>query len=223
METTIRVCATRNEIAEKVATYPDLIYEVTGYGKDFVVKFFDVDESNLDDIMEDFSDVFYGDEDKNLSATLVELLYDRGLIIATAESCTGGMIASSIVDVAGCSDVFHEGVVTYSNLAKMDRLGVKEDTLIDFGAVSRQTAGEMANGLLSDNVSVGVSTTGIAGPGGGSIDKPVGLVYIAVASNKGTDVYKCIFDGDRKEVRTKAKDTALFYAIKHIQKNYNLY
>lgn len=223
MEATIRVCATKADLMKRISNYPNLTAEVYGTGKDFIVKFTNIEERYVDDVMEDFSDIFYGDEDKNLSATLVELLYDRGLTLATAESCTGGMIASSIVDISGCSDVFHEGVVTYSNFSKMDRLGVNEDTLIDFGAVSKETACEMAKGLISDNVSVGVSTTGIAGPGGGSIEKPVGLVYIAVASIKGVDVYKCLFDGDRKDIRTKAKDTALFYAIKHIQKNYNLY
>ena len=141
-------------------------------------------------------------------------------MLATAESLTGGSIASSIVDVPGCSNVFYGGAVSYSNDAKIKYLGVAEETIGDFGAVSEQTAIEMATGLLNDNVQIGISTTGIAGPTGGSLNKPVGLVYISVTDNERTEVYKNVFKGDREQIRNQARDMALFYAIKHLQKYY---
>lgn len=144
-----------------------------------------------------------------LNSEVVKLLKDNGLMLSTAESCTGGLIASSIVDVPGSSEVFFEGVVTYSNESKMKRLGVNSLTLKNYGAVSEQTAAEMVNGLLSSGADIAVSTTGIAGPGGGSKEKPVGLVYIAVAKKDYLRVEKCNFDGDRAAIRNKAKDKAL--------------
>lgn len=155
-----------------------------------------------------------------LSGILVEALYELGLNIATAESCTGGMLASSIVDISGCSGIFYEGIISYSNNSKIDRLGVNVETLSSYGAVSEETAIEMADGLLRQNVAIGVSTTGIAGPDGGTYNKPVGLVYIAVVSENGTDVYENIFKGSRNEVRNQATKFALIATIKHLEKNF---
>jgi len=105
----------------------------------------------------------------------------KGLKIATAESCTGGIISSVLTEVAGSSDVFERGFVTYSNTAKMDMLGVPKDLLKDHGAVSAQVALAMAQGVIRNSrAERAVAVTGIAGPGGGSADKPVGLVFIAV-------------------------------------------
>ena len=113
---------------------------------------------------------------------ILQRLIESGRTVATAESCTGGMIASSIVDVAGASDCFNEGYVTYSNEAKMKNLGVKDGTLMVHGAVSFETAIEMAQGVRKKaKADYGISSTGIAGPGGGSPTKPVGLVYIGCA------------------------------------------
>jgi len=129
-------------------------------------------------------------------------LKENNLTISTAESCTGGMIASAITNVSGASGFFGTGVVTYSNEAKMKLIGVKKETLEKHGAVSKQTAEEMAKGVLSlGEADVSVAVTGIAGPTGGTPEKPVGLVYIGVSGKYGTYAYRNIFDGNRDEVR----------------------
>ena len=111
---------------------------------------------------------------------------EAGHTIVTAESCTGGLIAALLTDIAGSSDVFERGFVTYSNKAKMECLGVREEILAQHGAVSAETAMAMAEGALAHSrASVAVSVTGIAGPGGGSAEKPVGLVFVAIASPMG--------------------------------------
>lgn len=152
-----------------------------------------------------------------LAETLVRELIEKGLKIAFAESCTGGMLTSSVVDIPDASKVLYEGVVTYSNEAKAARLGVSEKTLEAFGAVSGETAAEMAEGLLK-NADIGVATTGIAGPSGGTPEKPVGLVYIAVSGKNGTVVIKNNFGGDRKAVRTKTRNKALKEALGYIRR-----
>ena len=119
----------------------------------------------------------------NVSTELVKELSSRRLTISTAESCTGGLIAKSITDVSGASEVFWGGVVSYDNSVKENVLGVKHETLTSYGAVSAQTACEMAEGVRSlCKTDIGISTTGIAGPGGGTKDKPVGTVYVAIAT-----------------------------------------
>ena len=117
---------------------------------------------------------------------VLELFRARGLMIATAESCTGGLVAAALTDIAGSSDVFDRGFVTYSNAAKEAMLAVPAATLKRHGAVSSETAAAMAAGALRHSeADVAVAITGIAGPGGGSKDKPVGLVYFAAASRNG--------------------------------------
>lgn len=135
---------------------------------------------------------------------LVQRLTELGYTITTAESCTGGMISSTIVDVPGASTVVNECHVTYSNEAKVKYLGVKEDTLNKYGAVSEETAYEMALGaqkIADANVAVGV--TGLAGPGGGTEQKPVGLVYVGYNVNGKVIVERYIFKGNRTEIRTQ--------------------
>ena len=140
---------------------------------------------------------------------LFDLLKKGNLKISTAESCTGGMIASAITNVSGASGFFGTGVVTYSNEAKMKLINVKPETLEKYGAVSEQTACEMAEGVLKlGEADVSVAVTGIAGPTGGTSDKPVGLVYIGVSGKFGTVVFKNIFNGDRNEVRRQTVDKA---------------
>ena len=137
----------------------------------------------------------------------------RGLKIATAESCTGGLVAGALTEIAGSSDVVDRGFVTYSNEAKQQMLGVPADTLRDHGAVSRETAEAMARGALgqSCNADLVVAITGIAGPGGGSADKPVGLVHFAAASRGGALTHAEMRYGDigRAEVRHKSVLQAL--------------
>ncbi|WP_099867750.1 CinA family protein [Pararhizobium haloflavum] len=121
-----------------------------------------------------------------LAEDVVKRARERKVVLATAESCTGGMIAAAITDIAGASDIFDRGFVTYSNDAKKQMLDVKSETLGRHGAVSSQTAQEMAFGALSNSsADIAVSVTGIAGPGGGSPEKPVGLVYLAVSELDG--------------------------------------
>lgn len=141
--------------------------------------------------------------------SLTQILFDKlvaqGVILAAAESCTGGLIASEITSYAGSSAIFDRGFVTYSNQSKIDMLGVSENTLEKFGAVSEQTALEMADGALTNSMAtLSVSVTGIAGPDGGTPDKPVGTVCIGLGhAGLTTKTYKFLFKGDREAVRTQ--------------------
>ena len=147
---------------------------------------------------------------KSLEEKVVELLAERHYTVTTAESCTGGMIAGTIVNAAGASEVLNEGYITYSNEAKERLVGVSHETLERFGAVSEQTAREMAEGAArAAGADAAVSATGIAGPGGGTEEKPVGLVYIGCTLNGKTEVKECRFDGNRMENRLHTVKTAL--------------
>ena len=139
------------------------------------------------------------------------MLRSCGHKLATAESCTGGWVAKAATDLAGSSDWFDRGLVTYSNNSKQQLLGVSEQTLEQNGAVSEQTIIEMVEGLFNfDGVSIGVAISGIAGPAGGSIDKPIGTVWIAWKSNTSTTITKCYsFKGDRLQVRLQAAIEAI--------------
>ncbi len=140
----------------------------------------------------------------------------RGLQIATAESCTGGLIAAALTEIAGSSDVMDRGFVTYSNEAKMAMLGVMSETLKAYGAVSKETALEMATGALANsNADIAIAVTGVAGPGGGSVQKPVGLVHIAVATEVGAVHHECRFgDVSREAVRLETVRFALQMVLK---------
>ena len=147
------------------------------------------------------------------AAEIVTSLKQSGMRICCAESCTGGMIAAAITDIAGSSAVFSRGFVTYSNQAKINMLGVKPETLTLYGAVSGQTVSEMASGAITaseDEADFAVAVSGIAGPDGGTVEKPVGLVYICVLK-KGEvgQVTRYVFDGDRQSVRTQTVENSL--------------
>lgn len=145
------------------------------------------------------------DRETEAAATaLLDLCKARKLMVATAESCTGGLVAGALTDIPGSSAVVDRGFVTYTNEAKQQMLGVQAETLNRFGAVSRETAEAMARGALGHaNAEIVVSITGIAGPGGGSADKPVGLVHFAAASRGGRLIHRERRFGDigRAEVR----------------------
>ena len=146
---------------------------------------------------------------------LVGILKEKGWTIATAESCTGGLIGAAIVNVAGASEVFEQGLITYSDQAKMQLLGVNPATLDARTAVSHETAGEMAMGAArSAGAQVALASTGIAGPGGGTEDKPVGLVYLACYVCGQVTVRTCRFKGNRSEIRLQAVESALELAVK---------
>jgi nicotinamide-nucleotide amidase len=133
-----------------------------------------------------------------------------GKMLATAESCTGGMIAAALTDIAGSSAVVERGFVTYSNAAKTELLGVDADLIVAKGAVSREVAEAMASGTLAHaHADVAVSVTGVAGPGGGTPEKPVGLVWFGLAAGGQTTTEHQIFKGDRAAVRQQATEKAL--------------
>ena len=151
-------------------------------------------------------------ETQALARTVLSLCEARGIMLATAESCTGGMIAAALTDIAGSSTVVDRGFVTYSNEAKQDMLGVKAETLVRFGAVSAETAREMAEGALAHSrAGIAISVTGIAGPGGGSAEKPVGLVWfgLAQAGQPVHSEHRVFKNADRAEVRQAACRHAL--------------
>lgn len=151
---------------------------------------------------------------------LIAELCRRGLTVAVAESCTGGLLAAALTDVAGSSQVFGWGLVTYSNQAKTRLLGVSTDTLDRWGAVSSQTAGEMVSGLLKlSGADLALATTGIAGPDGGSAEKPVGLVYIACGDSRGTRIVRRVFAGERGEVRRQSVQQALLLVEQYLEDN----
>lgn len=148
---------------------------------------------------------------------IAELLIKHHLKITTAESCTGGLIAATLVNVPGISGQFEEGYITYSNEAKEKLLGVSHETLERYGAVSSQTAEEMAKGARkAADADVSVISTGIAGPDGGTEEKPVGLVYLACCFGEETEVERHIFSGNRQQVRQASVQAALALAEKMI-------
>ena len=153
------------------------------------------------------------------SVTLVQLLTKKGLTITTAESCTGGLIAAAITDVPGASTVFHEGFISYSNDAKIKRLSVLADSLAEYGAVSEQVAKEMAvRAQKVAGADLAISVTGIAGPGGGSADKPVGTVWIGLSYDGDVMAQRFLFEGNREDVRLQVVETAFKLVVNSIDK-----
>ena len=159
------------------------------------------------------SEFIIGEDDERIENTIFECLNsgEKPLTISTAESCTGGMIASKLIEVPGISKNFIESIVSYSNEAKIKRLKVKKETLEKYGAVSEEVAREMLAGLKTD---IGISTTGIAGPDGGTKNKPVGLVYIGIKVKDEVKVFKRELKGDRNKIRQRAMMHALYNLLK---------
>ena len=165
--------------------------------------------ANLDNI--------YSAEDLSLSETLLKLLDLSGKKVSTAESFTGGRVVSEMIKISGASKYVHEGIVSYSNLSKMERLNVKRETLDTVGAVSAQVAYQMAIGLLHGETDLAITTTGIAGPKSDDTKKPVGLCYIGIGTKDAVHTYKYNFTGNRERITETAKNTALFLAIKKLK------
>lgn len=194
------------------------------YDEDIVEIFYDqtAPKMLLDDVLrvfaEGFGDTMYALDDTALEEQLVRLLKIRGQKISVAESFTGGGIASKIVSVSGASEVYFEGLNTYNELSKVKRLGVSEYTLGTVGAVSDQTAYEMAAGLIATgNCDISIATTGLAGPKSDKSMLPVGLCYIAVGTRERVFVYRYKFDGSRETITKKAINYALFLAYKQLK------
>ena len=160
----------------------------------------------------------YSDEDESLAKCIIDRLAFYGRTLSVAESLTGGLVTDRLVSVPGCSEVLIEGLVTYSNASKAARLGVDKNALATFGAVSAEVARQMAMGLVKAGSDIAVSTTGIAGPSGGSKEKPVGLTYIGIADEMKVTANELLFKGDREEIRNLAANTALFLLWKRIVK-----
>ena len=152
-----------------------------------------------------------------LNEKLIHLLIDKGLKISTAESCTGGLLSALLTNVSGASEVLEECIVTYSNEVKEKELGVSHETLEKYGAVSSQTAEQMAIGICNHTgADVGIGITGIAGPTGGTDKKPVGTVFIGIAVNGEVKFYENHFEGNRDTVREQSCAFALNKAIERI-------
>lgn len=160
--------------------------------------------------------------EEDLPQLLVDALTKKKKRIATAESCTGGMISAAITSVSGASGVFDCGVCSYANHIKHKVIGVRDETLSTYGAVSDKTAAEMARGVrLLAGADIGISTTGIAGPLGGTPYKPVGLVYIGVSTEMGLKTEKMLLgenNADRERIRQLAVAAALYFALKETEK-----
>ena len=158
-----------------------------------------------------FGKYIYSTKEKiTLEMSVVNLLEKNELTISTAESCTGGLLAGRLINVPGVSDVYKEGFITYTNKAKRKTLGVNKSTLKKYGAVSEQTAKEMAVGAaLAADTDISISVTGIAGPDGGTNEKPVGLVYVGVCIKDIVHVEEFRFSGDRANVREQTVISAL--------------
>lgn len=172
-------------------------------------------KNQIEVCLEDF---VIGYNEDRLEEKVVERLLERQYTISTVESCTGGLIAATLVNCSGVSSCFKESIVTYSNEAKMAYVNVLKDTLERFGAVSEETAREMAEGIRKRTQSdIGLSSTGIAGPSGGTATKPVGLVYIGIAMKEGTEVFKLQLNGTRQENRQMTVQHILYQLYKKLR------
>ena len=158
-------------------------------------------------------------EKKTLEMRVGELLTARGLTIACAESCTGGLLTSRLTDVAGSSAYVMGSVVSYTNAIKERLVGVRHETLAAHGAVSEETAREMAEGIRrAIRTDIGLGITGIAGPGGGTVEKPVGLVFIAISGVAGIIAHKKYFTGTRVENKRSSTESALSIIVEYLEK-----
>lgn len=153
------------------------------------------------------------EKEHSLEERVAALLLEKHYTVTTAESCTGGLLAGRIINVSGVSQAYKEGYITYSNEAKEKLVGVSKDTLSQYGAVSEQTASEMALGAArAAGAELALSTTGVAGPEGGTQEKPVGLVYIGCSLNGAVTVERHVFAGERSQVRAMSVEAALLLA-----------
>ncbi len=155
--------------------------------------------------------------DVPLEQAVGDLLRERGMTLALAESCTGGLVSDRITDIPGSSDYYLGGIVSYSNEVKQAMLGVHQETLREHGAVSAETAREMAEGVRQAlGADVGLAVTGIAGPGGGSPEKPVGLVFVALATPDGVWVERHLWQWDRRTNKIASAEAALNLLARHM-------
>lgn len=171
----------------------------------------------VNEIKKRLGNFVYSIEGNDMDIVVGELLLEKNVTLSLAESCTGGLIASRLTSIPGISQVFNRGIVSYSNEAKIENLGVKPETLSQYGAVSRQTAIEMASGVRKlANTDLGLSVTGIAGPGGGTDEKPVGLVYVALADKSTVYCKELRLWGSRERIRNSTALNAFDMIRRHV-------
>lgn len=186
----------------------------------------DISNGNYEDIIKllenEYKGNIYAYKDIDLAEVFADLAITNNIKFSIAESLTGGMIADKLVGISGVSSVFTEGIVCYSNESKMKRLFVKGATLEQHGAVSKEVAREMVIGQNDYGVRLSMSTTGIAGPGGGTIDKPVGLTYIGTRFDDDIAVSRYVFQGDRLTVRKSAANVCIGNAIQMMKRHLNI-
>ncbi|MCH5151226.1 MAG: nicotinamide-nucleotide amidohydrolase family protein [Clostridiales bacterium] len=211
-----------NERLSKLGKYVSRKCETTNLDSKIILSFppkssKSIIAETLEHFKQLFGDFVYANADQSLAKTVVDTLHQLGKTVSVAESITGGMVTSSIVDVAGASSVLYEGVVTYSIPSKCRRLDLNPHFVDEHGAVSQQVAKEMAVGLRKNGSDVAVSTTGFAGPTAEN-NLPVGLCYIAVATEKSVTVYRNLFGGDRNNIRAQAANMALYLVYKTLTK-----
>ncbi len=191
--------------------------KIIGKGKDRL----EIEEkvNKIVDIINDkFSEFIYGHDNIPIEELVLNKLKEKQFKIALCESCTGGLIASKLTSISGASEVLDRGIVTYSNQAKIDELGVSPQTLQEYGAVSKNTAYEMAKGLFEKaNVDLVLSITGIAGPLGGSLEKPVGLVYMCIMTREKFKIFENHFSGNRISIQNRAAIRALYEILNFIK------
>lgn len=172
-----------------------------------------------EEIRKRLADYIYAEREAGLEEVIAEYLMKHHLALSTAESCSGGLLAARLIDVPGISSVFREGFITYSNEAKQHTLGVSPQTLSEYGAVSEQTACEMAKGAARKaDTPIGLSVTGIAGPDGGTQEKPVGLVYLGVYAFGQTEAKKVLLRGSREYIRKRSVSEALYFLKTQLEK-----
>ena len=201
------------ENCHNIGYYPSV------YGVDVRIADEDLEkiEKLKDYIRANINEYIYEIGDQNLEEVLIKKLKKKNMTISCAESCTGGLIGHRLTQVPGGSEVFNGGMITYSNESKINQLGITLKSIEDFGAVSEQVALEMAENIKNKfGTSIGVSTTGIAGPGGGSKSKPVGLVYVGYCDDKSLKVKRFNFSSSRESNKIRASQAVLNYVFKMI-------
>jgi nicotinamide-nucleotide amidase len=201
--------SSRNPTIAPYAKQNDVTLRITAMAssEEAALKLIEPMEKKVESIL---GNKIYGYGETSMEEVVAKMLVEKNLTISSAESCTGGLIAAKLINYPGISCIFMDGAVTYSNEAKMKRLGVKKETLQKFGAVSPETAVEMALGISrTSNTDIGISTTGIAGPSGGTPEKPVGLVYVGISIKGETFVKELHISGTRNVVRNRASISAL--------------
>lgn len=227
MEDTIKICGLeKDEIVKRLEPFFDkgiaFKLEVKNLDAKLILSTLSLTQMEFEIIKSDILSVFENDlysvTDISLNLLAAKLLRLNNRVLGVAESLTGGNVCSKLCEIPGVSDNFYEGVVTYNSRSKVERLGVKKETLSQFGAVSRQTAKEMVQGIVKGSIDIGLSTTGLAGPTGEG-EKPVGLVYIGVGAGDFIAVFENVFSGDRNEIREKATNMALFYLVRYLKGN----